>query len=88
MENPKWHQALTKWQNIAEEAGPENSELARLILKHKLSGDDVDQRFHRAITYDLALHENEITDLLEDTFAGKSASTLNGCAGSLLMYMR
>ena len=69
---------MTKWQNIAEEAGLENSELARLILKHKMSGDDVDQRFHQAIAAGLALHEGEITDLLEDTFAERNASTLNG----------
>ena len=87
LENPKWQQAMTKWQNIAEEAGPENSELARLINKHKLSGSDVEQRFQQAVENDIKQNE-EVTDLLEDTFAGKSASTLNGRAGALLMYMR
>ena len=41
MDDPKWTQALTKCQNIAVEAGPENSELARLINKHKLSIEDI-----------------------------------------------
>ena len=87
MDDPKWTQALVKWQNIAEEAGPENSELARLINKHKLSGDQVESRFQEAVKDDIKYNE-EVTDLLEDTFAGKSASTLSGRAGALLMYMR
>jgi hypothetical protein len=87
LEDPKWSQALTKWQNIAEEAGAENSELARLINKHKLSGQQVEDRFQRAVQDDIQ-HNEEVSDLLEDTFAGKSASTLNGRAGALLMYMR
>ena len=70
MENPKWEQAITKWQNIAEEAGPEHSELARPISKHKLSGSEVDQRFQQAAHDDMEQNE-EVTDLLEDTFAGK-----------------
>ena len=71
MDDPKWTQALVKWQNIAEEAGPENSELARLINKHKVSGDQVEKRFQEAVKDDIKYNE-EVTDLLEDTFAGKA----------------
>ena len=53
LENPKWQQAMTKWQNIAEEAGPVHSELARLMNKHKLSGSDVEQRFQQAVKNDI-----------------------------------
>ena len=79
MDDPKWTQALVKWQNIAEEAGPDNSELARLINKHKLSGEQLEKRFQRAVQGDIE-HNEEANDLLEDTFAGRSASIVNGRA--------
>ena len=91
-EEDKWTLACAKWQAIAEEAGTEHSELARMIHQERISAGEIDKRMVLSVEENFAKTKPKIEaclqDLFVETFGRKAAATLNGRAGSFLIFAR
>ena len=76
----EWDGAIAKWRALVEEAGVEQSNLARKI-----------SRVHKDPIHKLALERNidqQVKDLFDNQFAKKAPRTLMKRAGHVAMYIR
>ena len=80
-----WNAAVAKWQALAQEAGPEHSDLAKTLVKQEgvseLKGNFETRCFEE-------IQKEEAKAIFEDQCSIKSTSTLNQRAGRVSMFIQ